>query len=110
VNNTLATYTQQIQDVQDNTKFEHIGAILIFQTSGHDVQYPGHSHDHRQLHDNREMIHQAVRATCLDILHVVPVFVEVNGSHQEADDVNGDEHDDDQVVVEELRGLEESFL
>ena len=109
---------------------------MIFQTSGHDVQYPGHSHDHRQLHDNREMIHQAVRATkiitlrtscrgqvrkfrirrsfllipCLDILHVVPVFVEVNGSHQEADDVEGDEHDHDQVVVEELRGLEESFL
>jgi len=102
--------SQEVEDVQDDHQCEDLGAICIFQVSRHDVQYPGHPHDDGQLDDDREVIHQSVRATCLYCLHGLPVITKMYRSDQEADDVEGDEHNHDQVVVEECRVREERCL
>merc|ERR1711923_123720 len=61
----------------------------------------------QEVEDDREVIHQPVRATCLYCLHGLPVITKMYRSDQEADDVEGDEHNHDQVVVEESRVREE---
>ena len=62
------TYSQEVEDVQDDHQCEDLGAIRIFQVSRHDVQYPGHPHDDGQLDDDREVIHQPVRATEIKLI------------------------------------------
>jgi len=99
--------SQEVEDVQDGFQCEHLGAVFIFQVGRHDVQYPGYPHNDGQLDDDREVIHQPVRATCLYCLHGVPVFGKMYRSDQETDDVEGDEHNHDQVEVEECRVREE---
>jgi len=61
------------------------------------------SHDYRQLYDYGEMLNQAVRvARCLDVFHGLPVTREIEGGHREAEDVEGDDDEDDQVIVEKF--------
>ena len=62
------TYSQEVEDVQDDHQCEDLGAICKFQVSRHDVQYPGHPHDDGQLDDDREVIHQPVRATEIKLI------------------------------------------
>jgi len=63
------------------------------------VEYPGHSHDYWQLYNYGEVLKAIRAACCLDVFHGLPVAREIEGCHHEADDIEGDDGQDNQVVI-----------
>ena len=122
------TYGEEVEDVQSNSHGENLWAETVLKGSRNYVKYPRHSHDYGQLYDYGEVLKEAVRATkikqfssfnyfCkkrspggLYVFHGLPVAREIEGRHKEAEDIEGDDGEDDQVEVDKLWGGEEWFV